>query len=119
MELYKIFESAVLTEGRKEEVMAKYPDVPKEVIEHFSQNDLSGNNKYLDWMVGAYVKDGSGARIVEAVQGYHRKLAMVNPNNMAEFNENYADSVNDIEKIIKNPKDINSFDLSSFSSIFK
>lgn len=113
MELYKIFESTVLTEGRKEDVMAKYPDVSKEVIEHFSQNDPSGNNKYLDWMVSSYVKDGSITRAVEAVQGYHRKLAMINPNNMSDFSDNYGDDVNDIEKIIKNPKDINSFDLSS------
>ena len=113
MELYKIFESTVLTEGRKEDVMAKYPDVSKEVIEHFSQNDTSGNNKYLDWMVSSYVKDGSVTRAVEAVQGYHRKLAMINPNNMSDFSDNYGDDVNNIEKIVKNPKDINSFDLSS------
>ena len=113
MELYKIFESTVLTEGRKEDVMAKYPDVSKEVIEHFSQNDPSGNNKYLDWMVGTFAEEGSMTRVVEAVQGYHRKLAMINPNNMADFSDNYGDDVNDIEKIVKNPKDINSFDLSS------
>jgi hypothetical protein len=111
--LNNILSTIILLEGRKEDVMAKYPDVPKEFIEHFSQNDPSGNNKYLDWMARAFVENGSVTRIVEAVQGYHRKLAMVNPNNMAEFNENYAEDVVDIEKIIKNPKDINSFDLSS------
>jgi len=116
MELYRIFENTVLTEGRKEDVMAKYPDVPKEIVEQFSENDPSGNNKYLDWMVGTYVKYGMvnrETRIIEAVQGFHRKLAMINPANMTEFEENHADEVNDIEKIVKNPKDINSFDLGS------
>lgn len=113
MELYKIFENTVLTEGRKEDVMAKYPDVSKEIVEHFSQNDPSGNNKYLEWMVSTYAEDGAITRIVEAVQGYHRKLTLINKNNMQQFDEEHADDVIDIEKILKNPKDINSFDLSS------
>lgn len=110
MELYKIFKSTVLTEGRKEDVMAKYTDVPKEVVENFSQNDPSGNNKYLEWMVVNYIAEGYVTEIINVVRNYHSKLNLINKNTLLEFVDESGEDVGDIEKIIKNPKDINSFD---------
>lgn len=117
MELYKIFKSTVLTEGRKEDVMAKYPDAPKEIVEHFSQNDPSGNNKYLEWMVVHYLdgetSEGYVTQILEVVSNYHSKLNLINKNTLQEFINESGENVNDIDRIAKNPKDINSFDFES------
>ena len=41
----------LLNEGRKEDAMKKFPAVPAQIVDIFSQADPSGNNKYLDWMV--------------------------------------------------------------------
>ena len=115
MELYKIFENTVLTEGRKEQVMAKYPNVPKEVVEDFSQNDPSGNNKYLEWMVGIYNStpavrhDDLANDIKTLVQNYHTKLALVTKQNVEEFSQEHGEDVSNIETIVKAPKDIKSF----------
>ena len=40
----------LITEGRVEDAKTKYPCLPPKLVDYFSQNDPSGNNKYLDWM---------------------------------------------------------------------
>lgn len=49
--LNQILESTILLEGRKDDVIRKYGEEHKELIEKLSKSDPSGNNKYLDWMV--------------------------------------------------------------------
>jgi len=49
--LNQILESTILFEGRKDDVIRKYGEEHKELIEKLSKSDPSGNNKYLDWMV--------------------------------------------------------------------
>jgi hypothetical protein len=43
----------VLLEGRIDDVKRKFPDVDPNVIDYFVQNDPSGNQKYLEWLVKA------------------------------------------------------------------
>lgn len=53
-------EEALLAEGRLSDVMDQYPGLaePKiELIQLFSENDPSGNNKYLKWMVEQFIKE--------------------------------------------------------------
>jgi hypothetical protein len=52
--------SSLLVEGRKEDILKKYGKnkKTKEVINYFSDNDPSGNNKYLEWMVKVYLGIG-------------------------------------------------------------
>ena len=109
--LYNLLNETVLTEGRKEDVMAKYPKVPKESIETLSQSDPSGNNKYLEWMVGQ-VNDGRNDLqiILDIVNKYHNNLNMVNKNNMENFvstASNWDSSA--LQRVVRSPKDINSF----------
>lgn len=48
--LNQILESTILLEGRKDDVIKKYGEEHKSLIDRLSQSDPSGNNKYLGWM---------------------------------------------------------------------
>jgi hypothetical protein len=43
----------VLTENRIDDVKKKFPNVDPNIIDFFVENDPSGNQKYLDWLVKA------------------------------------------------------------------
>ena len=43
----------VLTESRVDDVKKRFPNVDSQIIDYFVNNDPSGNQKYLDWMVKA------------------------------------------------------------------
>lgn len=105
--LYKLLEETVLLEGRKEQVMAKYPDVDKEVIEFISQNDPSGNNKYLDWAVKQVKEGGDKADVVYLVNKYHQNLSLINTDLIKDYLETYDTPIED--KLKKSAKDINIF----------
>lgn len=48
--------SDLLLEGRKEDVIKRYSELTIEpIISYFSDEDPSGNNKYLEWMVKAWL----------------------------------------------------------------
>ena len=49
----------VLLEGRIDDVKRKFPDVDPNVIDYFVQNDPSGNQKYLEWLVKAMTHDAT------------------------------------------------------------
>ena len=51
--LNQILESTILLEGRKEDVIRKYGEENIDLINKLSQEDPSGNNKYLGWMTKA------------------------------------------------------------------
>jgi hypothetical protein len=55
--LTNIFESLLLSEGRKEKAREKYPMFNDIVFNHYVDADPSGNHKYLDWMLGTTVAD--------------------------------------------------------------
>lgn len=110
--LNNILSTVVLLEGRKEDVMAKYNQVPKETVEYLSNEDPSGNNKYLEWMVKEIVSGKDGPSIAQVVKMYHEKQNLINQQNVTEFSTEHSDdlsSSSSIERIIKSPKDINSF----------
>jgi len=104
--LYKILKENVLVEGRKEDVMAKYPDVDKKVIEQLSQSDPSGNNKYLEFMV-KQLSTSSVSTIVQVVTMYHQKQALINKRTVEEFFSSHT--IGNQAVVLKAPKDINSF----------
>jgi hypothetical protein len=43
--------SNLLMEGRKEDARKKYPDFSDEIFDFYVENDPSGNQKYLDWLL--------------------------------------------------------------------
>ena len=110
--LNNILSTVVLLEGRKEDVMAKYSQVPKETVEYLSNGDPSGNNKYLEWMVKEIVAGKDAPSIAQVVKTYHEKQNLINQQNVTEFSTEHSDDLSNsssIENIIKSPKDINSF----------
>ena len=125
MKLFNILEEQILTEGRKEDVMKKFPEAT-EIIEALSDLDPSGNNKYLDWATKTYVKElgnkfdaDAVGRLTDAIRVYHEKEALLTKSNMEEFIEflhEGGDNIFDadtIEKIQARPKDINVFPTSA------
>lgn len=52
VESYNLNETTqVLVEGRIEDARKKYPDVNNELFNYYVDNDPSGNQKYLDWLL--------------------------------------------------------------------
>ena len=72
----EILKSTVLLEGRLEDVKAKYPG-KEQLVDSLSQDDPSGNNKYLGWMMKHVNGDGADERIpmadlvVDTVNKFH------------------------------------------------
>ena len=110
--LYDLLNEQVLTEGRKEDVMAKFPKIDKKIIEYLSQNDPSGNNKYLEWMIKEIAERSQNPEeILQLVRVYNTNLNLINANNLAEYkteNGVWGDAAA-YAKMEKSPKDINSF----------
>lgn len=71
-ESYDLYEtSKLLLEGRKEDARAKYPDVPESDFNYYVENDPSGNQKYLDWLL-KYYWQVSPDILVEYIKFFHQ-----------------------------------------------
>ena len=84
LKISQILESTILLEGRKEDTIKKYGEQYSELIQYLSENDPSGNNKYLDWMtkIGIELSEGKpwhvGADpVIKLIQDFHRLLPMI------------------------------------------
>ena len=90
-----IISEQLLTEGRKEKAIDLWlskisnpnpqtRDAVKSIVDGISDNDPSGNNKYLEWMVDLAstpgLKDFSLSRMYELVAKYHKNLEKITPN---------------------------------------
>jgi hypothetical protein len=119
--LYKLLESHVLTEGRKEDVMAKYPDVPVNIIEAFIEGETlepqfksvwkSKDNKYLEWMVGEYTKGSNTvSRIIDLIKNFYEKESVMTKGNIEKIIETRGDDLGDeglnLKAFQTNPKEI-------------
>jgi hypothetical protein len=77
--------SNLLLEGRKKDILKKYgkDKKTKKVINYFSENDPSGNNKYLEWMVKVYLGVGkhegghTDENISYIVELFHKNLQRI------------------------------------------
>jgi len=78
--------SDLLLEGRKEDILKKYggmDDMAEDTIHYFSNNDPSGNNKYLEWMtktwLGLIDKDYSPEdnEVVDVVKLFHKNIQRI------------------------------------------
>ena len=57
MKLFKYaWDDYLLVEGRKDDVLNKHPWLDTEVLKYLSENDPSGNNKYLMWMADRFAE---------------------------------------------------------------
>ena len=77
--------SDLLLEGRLEDVIKKYSknDSDKELIKYLSDNDPSGNNKYLEWMVKVmmgldnYSSTDAENVILDTIVGFHKNIQRI------------------------------------------
>jgi hypothetical protein len=71
--LLREYITIVIVESRLTDVKAKFPDIN---VDYFSENDPSGNNKYLHWMASQADKFKHRmhieSKIVDAVQRFHK-----------------------------------------------
>ena len=86
------------------------------VLQHFVNNDPSGNNKYLMWMVKRYVdpdeRGTSPNDISSLVQRFHNNVDRLSPKLISDMGF-YSEA-----PISKSPKDINSYnDLASLERV--
>jgi hypothetical protein len=104
--LNQILESTILLEGRKEDVIKKYGEEHKPLIDRLSDSDPSGNNKYLAWMtktaLGLLNKEEdifSADSIVKLVNGFHDQLARIKNKDIMSYK-----SVSDLRNTVKEAK---------------
>lgn len=100
--LNQILESTILLEGRKEDVIKKYGEEHKPLIDRLSQDDPSGNNKYLGWMTKAALGKLeteedilSADSIVRLVKGFHQNLPRIKNKDINSYN-----SVFEFKKVV-------------------
>ena len=75
--LSQILESTILLEGRREDVIKKYGEQHTDLVNVFVENDPSGNNKYLDWMVKTALENESVDSIIKVINDFHRLLPRI------------------------------------------
>jgi hypothetical protein len=120
--MYNLLKEYVLIEGRKEDVIKKYPNVPVEIIDAFVEGEgldaesisvwKSKDNKYLDWMVNEYNKRGlQPSYIIELVKNFYERESMMTSENLKEFfDSNGYDFSESVKNAIKNaPRDIRNY----------
>jgi hypothetical protein len=136
-----IYIKGLLNEGRLEDVKKKYiakylylemeldPSGDEEsfrsyfnnLVDYISREDPSGNNKYLNWFFKNWLENmefnvsvSSGPvdpeMLLSAIKTYHRNLSRITPQSLPTSSQ-----IND--RVKKNPKDINSYDITSLSYV--
>lgn len=128
MRLLTIVESHILTEGRKEDVYKKYwPEYQnlgaeygnvesqfKELIDLFSEQDPSTNNKYLDWMVKSQLDVLRGTYPLpseESAFDFICNLVITFHQNLTRITPEFAKQMGFPKKVVDNPRDINSYNV--------
>jgi len=57
--LKELFEQKLLLEGRIEDAKKKYPQFSDAIFDFYTENDPSGNQKYLNWLLSRTIKDSN------------------------------------------------------------
>jgi hypothetical protein len=93
---------SILTEGRKEDARAKYPDVPESDFNYYVENDPSGNQKYLEWLLKYYFQVNPRG-LVEYIKFFHQNQNMFIEKDINRHTPSSLDrEIDDVkEKILK------------------
>lgn len=99
--LKQILESTILLEGRKEDAIKKYGEEHTELINMLSDEDPSGNNKYLNWMVKTALGQNQDDQIpttgliIRTVNNFHKQLARIKNKDINSYK-----TLNDLKKAV-------------------
>jgi hypothetical protein len=112
----------ILFEGRLDDIKNKYKTVPAEIIDSLSEDDPSGNNKYLEFLVKNYSKTSTlfNDNLIQTVQDFHKNLPKIDAELLEDIakRENFIPYLDPLEsspvgktikKVYKAPKDIMSY----------
>lgn len=124
--IYNLLLEQILAEGRREEAIAKYPNVPTEIVDKFVEGEglpadaknvwKKKDNKYLEWMVGVYNEgEREVEEIVNLVKNFYEKETSMTEANIKDFisdplfSEQFSDNGGNLENLKKNPKEIKNY----------
>jgi hypothetical protein len=80
-----LIKKILLQEGRVEDVKKRYPE-HEETVDFFVNNDPSGNNKYLQWMMKQVVKNGAERGFVSSlVRHFHRNVQRLQKKDINQY----------------------------------
>jgi len=104
-----IINKSILLEGRKEDARAKYEDIDDDVFDYYANNDPSGNQKYLDWMLNNVVGRYRGnlvPELMEMVKFFHQHQNMFIEKDINRHNLTTLDrEIDDVkEKLLQKQK---------------
>lgn len=113
VKLLKLLEQSLLMEGRVEDVLRKYdgkisPEVVNQFVMAQNQIDPAINNKYLDWMVKTFIDGQSADAIIKAIDVWHKNVHKIDAELISDRYPDFIEN-KDLQRIIKNPTDINSY----------
>jgi len=89
-----------LSEGRVDDVKKKFPNVNPDLIQYFIDNDPSGNQKYLEWMVKAMDHIPTVRSINGEILGYDGE------NYGTAFTEPHIETANEILNMVREFHDL-------------
>jgi len=105
----------LLIEGRLQDTMKKYSDIPEEIIKLLAQYDPSGKNAYLMWMAkelshtgaGVYSVPGNATEFIvrelaPAVEAFHKakqRISQINKQRKKDGKDPYPNDLNQFRSI--------------------
>ena len=105
----------MLIEGRLQDTMKKYSDIPEETIKFLSEYDPSGKNAYLMWMAkelkdtgaGVYSVPGAATEFITrelapAVEAFHKakqRISQINKQRKKDGKDPYPNDLNQFRSI--------------------
>jgi len=112
----------IIFESRLDNLKKKYITIPVDVIEYFSKEDPSGNNKYLEFLLQNYSSTNSiwNENMINLIKDFHKNLQKIDTSLLdSVYNEKRLTPYLEvsetspvgktIKKVYKTPKDINSY----------
>jgi hypothetical protein len=112
----------IIFESRLDDLKKKYITIPVDVIEYFSKEDPSGNNKYLEFLLQNYLSTNSiwNENMINLIKDFHKNLQKIDTSLLdSVYNEKRLTPYLEvsetspvgktIKKVYKTPKDINSY----------
>ena len=112
----------LLFESKLDDIKLKYTNIPHDVITKLSEEDPSGNNKYLEFLVKNYSKTSPSFndKLIQTVKDFHKNLPKIDAELLEDISkkENWVPYLGpaetspigrSIKKVYKTPKDITSY----------
>ena len=109
--LKELFEQKLLLEGRIEDAKKKYPQFSDEIFDFYTENDPSGNQKYLNWLLSRAIhtpdrKVRYHNDMIDAIIFFHRNQQKFTKKDINQYKDliSLEKSIVEVEEKIKEKK---------------